>query len=141
MKLFPLISYLLLEHKITIDKSIKNFDDEKLKYLKLFIDFVCSNLKLEEECDVVLTNDRTNGMSTGGYSPSTNKIYILIKNRAFIDFSRTIAHELKHQEQRELGLLTPEAGKDGDKFENESNAFAGVMMREFSRKYPGIYDL
>lgn len=141
MKLFPLIKHLLLEHKLTIDKSVKDFSDEKLKYANIFIEFVCSYLKLEEECDVVLTNDRSNGISTGGYNPETNKTYILIKNRAPIDYFRTISHELKHQEQRELGQINQGSGFDGSPEENSAHAFAGLMMRKFSEKYPEIYNL
>lgn len=143
MKLLPLVQNLLLENKLTLDKSIPKgeFGEEKIQLTNKFIDFVCSQLKIKEDCDIILTWNRTNGMTTGGYNPSNNKIYILIKGRLCVDFYRSISHELKHQEQRELGLLTPESGKDGDKFENDANSFAGVIMRKFSKKYPQIYDL
>lgn len=143
MKLLPLVQHLLLENKLTLDKSVPSdsFGEEKLKYTKLFIDFVCSHLQVKEDCDIILTYDRTNGLTTGGYSPDTNKTYILIKNRAPIDFFRTISHELKHQEQRELGILDGKSGLDGSKHENAANSFAGIIMRKFSKKYPEIYDL
>ncbi len=142
MKLYPLIGHLLVEHKLSLDKSVKDFSEEKIKYLKLFIDFVCHQLELKEPCDVVLINDRKKyNITTAGYNPSNNKTYIWINGRHFIDICRSTSHELKHQEQRELGLLTPESGKDGDKFENDANSFAGIITRKFSKKYPEIYDL
>ena len=142
MKIYPLIEHLLVDHKLSLDKSIQDFSEEKIKYLKLFIDFVCHQLELKEPCDVILVNDREKyNINTGGYNPLNNKIYIYCKNRLLVDIDRTAAHELKHQEQRELGLLTPESGMDGDKFENEANAFAGLMNRKFNKKYPIVYEL
>ena len=142
MKLYPLIKHLLLEHKLSLDKSVQNFNKEKIKYLKLFIDFVCTTLELQDSCDIVLINDRKKyNITTAGYNPSNNKTYIWVNGRHFIDIIRSISHELKHQKQRELGILTPESGKDGDKFENEANSFSGTIIRKFQRKYPEIYDL
>lgn len=142
MKLYPLVKHLLVEHKVSLDKSVENFSNEKIKYLKIFIDFVCYQLELKEPCDVVLISDRKKyNITTAGYSPNDNKTYVWIDGRHFIDICRSISHELKHQEQRELGLLTPESGEDGDRFENQANSFAGIIMRKFSKEYPQIYDL
>ena len=142
MKLLPILEHLLLEHKVTLDDGVEDFSEEKLTLIKKFINFVCSNLEIKEECDVILVNDREKfGLTTAGYNPSNNKTYIWVLGRHILDICRSSAHELKHQEQRELGELTPEAGEDGDKFEDQANSFAGVMMRKFSRENPEIYDL
>jgi len=141
MKLLPILEQLLLEHKVTLDKSVEDFSNEKLTLIKNFINFVCSNLKIKENCEVTLTSDRSNGMTTAAYQPSTNKTYILVQGRHIVDICRSIAHELKHQEQRETGSLQPDSGEDGDKWENEANIFSGIMMRKFSRENPDIYDM
>lgn len=79
--------------------------------------------------------------SYGGYDPETKSIYVVAYKRTLADFTRSFLHEKKHSEQDSKGELTPGAGKDGDKFENEANAYAGKKMREIGRKYPEIFFL
>lgn len=79
--------------------------------------------------------------SFGGYNPQTETINIVISKRNLADVCRTISHELFHHYQKINNQLTPQAGKDGDKFENEANAFSGKTMREFGRENPEIYSM
>ena len=140
MKLLPLIEHLLLEHKVTLDKSVEDFSEEKLTLVKKFINFVCSNLEIREECNVILTWDRSGGITTAGYNPNNNETYIYVKGRLLADLMRSISHELKHQEQREMGLLNDKSGDTGSSEENAANSFAGVMMRKFQENNPEIYE-
>jgi len=47
----------------------------------------------------------------------------------------------KQLEDDRLDLANPaESGKDGSEIENEANSKAAVMMREFGRNNPEIYE-
>jgi hypothetical protein len=54
------------------------------------------------------------------------------------DILRTLAHELVHHMQNLNGDELN--GDDGSGIENEANAMAGVIMREFGRENPEIFE-
>ena len=45
-----------------------------------------------------------------------------------------------HQKQNELGLLEADSGETGSDIENEANACAGILMRNFGRVVENLYD-
>jgi hypothetical protein len=85
-------------------------------------------------------NDAREMKSYGRYIPETNEIFVVAANRALADILRTIAHELIHQKQKEEGRLKPNSGETGSDEENEANALAGVLMREFGKINPTIFE-
>jgi len=56
------------------------------------------------------------------------------------DILRTLAHELVHRKQEEDGRLTPTSGETGSPIEDEANAMAGVLLRNFGKINNGIYE-
>jgi hypothetical protein len=56
------------------------------------------------------------------------------------DILRTIAHEMVHHMQNQDGRLEPTSGEDGSPEENEAHSLAGVIMRQFGRNNPQIYE-
>ena len=52
---------------------------------------------------------------------------------------RTLAHELTHHKQREENRIKPDSGETGSDIENEANAQAGVLMRDFADQNPGLF--
>ena len=52
----------------------------------------------------------------------------------------TLAHEMVHQKQNELGLLEIDSGETGSDIENEANACAGIIMRNFGEVVGNLYD-
>jgi hypothetical protein len=63
-----------------------------------------------------------------------------MRNRNMADVLRTLAHELVHHKQNELGKLDPNSGKTGSDIENEANIKAGIIMRDFGRGREEIYE-
>ena len=55
------------------------------------------------------------------------------------DILRTIAHELVHRKQDELGLLNSDSGKTGSKHENQANSIAGILLRTFGKNNPEVF--
>jgi len=114
-----------------------------ISHINELVNYVCEDLQIERpEIKIInSTNYTQENHSFGGYQPGQNKIFLVIKDRNCSDVCRTLTHELKHAQQDQQGVLTPESGKDGSEHENECNSYAGKVMREFNRKYPEILTL
>jgi hypothetical protein len=79
--------------------------------------------------------------SFGGYMPGEQHINITVKNRHIMDVCRTLAHELVHYKQDLNNELEDEnAGATGSPQENEANARAAVIMRNWGRKHPELFN-
>ena len=77
--------------------------------------------------------------SFGYFDPNSNKIWIYCGNRNMGDILRTLAHELVHRKQDEDGRISYESGKTGSDIENEANAKAGILLRDFGKQHEEIY--
>jgi cytidyltransferase-like protein len=77
--------------------------------------------------------------SFGYFDPNSNKIWVYVGNRNMGDILRTLAHELVHRKQDEDGRISYESGKTGSDIENEANAKAGVLLRDFGKQHEEIY--
>mgnify|MGYP006266438019 FL=1 len=77
--------------------------------------------------------------SFGGYGGE--HINITVTNRHIMDVCRTLAHELVHFKQ-DLNheLDGPNPGATGSPQENEANAQAAVIMRNWGKKHPELFD-
>jgi hypothetical protein len=105
-----------------------------------FIKFARKALQLKEKVSVKLLTQRHEHMTAACYDPNTNEISIYTKGRAFPDVCRSLAHELVHQKQNELGVLEVDSGQTGSDIENEANACAGIIMRNFGELVENLYD-
>ncbi len=112
------------------------------KHLKSFLDFSKEHLKLNSIPSVKLDDQKPSMTSFGSYSPGSESIVVNTYKRHPADVLRTLAHELKHHKQKEEGLLDniSVAGETGSTFENEANAEAGVIMRNYGKRNPDIYE-
>lgn len=105
-----------------------------------FIKFCISELGIETSPKIKIGDDHAVAQEVramGYYSPVDNQIWVLRGDRVPADWYRTLAHELVHWRQRELGQEMD--GSDGSELENEANSKAGVLLREFGRREAGIY--
>ena len=92
-------------------------------------------IELESSEDVAKIN-----RSFGSYSPGASTIKVSTGGRHIADVLRTLGHELVHHAQNEQGVLNNESGETGSEHENEANAKAGVLLRNFGRSNPVIYE-
>jgi hypothetical protein len=125
-------------------KLNENISESKQKTIQNFVEFANKRLKLKETPKVTLIDgpEYANAKSSlGGYSPDTKEIYTVSHNRLTADICRTIAHELVHRKQDEMGLLksVEKDGADGSPIENQAHAVAGILMREYGRKNKQIF--
>jgi hypothetical protein len=108
-----------------------------------FIDFAVDALELKQIPKINFTDDEDlarNMHSLGAYNPKTDELLVVKGSRLTADILRTLAHELVHRKQDELGMLDPDSGKTGSPIENEANAAAGVLLRQFGQYRPEIFE-
>jgi hypothetical protein len=113
------------------------------KILLDFIRFAAKDLELDSLPKFDFVFDSAESMerrSFGGYQPGNEHITITVKNRHIMDVCRTLAHELVHYKQ-DLNneLEDDEAGSTGSPQENDANARAAVIMRNFGKAYPDMF--
>lgn len=140
-------SQILLEKYETLLLEKKHEKKKRDDLLNKFIKFAFDTLGLKNPPKIKFDEDELFGSknkSFGQFFPHENKIIIATSNRNLADIMRTLGHELVHSKQCEDGkidLLNPkESGRDGSTIENEANSKAAVLMREFGRSNPDIYE-
>jgi Zn-dependent peptidase ImmA (M78 family) len=117
--------------------------EKKAEIVNKFVGFVDGKLDFDDVPMVKLSFDETDAQknkSFGRYNPATNEIVVVAVNRNLADVLRTIAHELVHYKQNKMGKLNINSGKTGSTEENQANALAGILMREFGQLYPEIFE-
>ena len=101
-----------------------------------FVQYCCDFLELEQKPTIRLT-DEIFDETFGFFNSEDNSITVSYNRRHQMDVMRTIAHELTHYRQRLDGEELN--GEDGSDHENEANAFAGVMLRQWADKNPHLF--
>ena len=105
-------------------------------YERLGLKDVPSNIKLVRDNEFATTFK-----SFGGYDPHSDDIYVYVSNRSLPDILRTLAHELIHLKQRQSGYIGGvKDGETGSDVENEANAAAGILLRDFGKRNGHIYE-
>ena len=131
----------LLKEEIPAPEQKKS----KAQIIGEFIKFAKDRLSLNKfpfQIRLVKDNEfATTFKSYGGYDPNTDEIFVYVSNRSIPDILRTLAHELVHLKQREIGTVGGyEDGATGSDVENEANAAAGILLRDFGRRNGHIYE-
>ena len=111
--------------------------------VKDFVSYCAQELSIEQQPQLQLRRDPAwsqRNRSFGRFDPETNRLDVCIANRHVMDVLRTIAHELVHYHQQEQQDLPHGAGETGSKYENEANARAGEIMRNYGQAHPELFD-
>ena len=119
-------------------------NQNRLNTLKDFIGFCKAELNIQTLPKISLLNDKSfveQNRSFGEYNPQTKAIKVVALNRNLADICRSLAHELCHHIQNELDMIYNEAGDTGTDIENDANAMAGIIMRDFGKKNVNVYEL
>jgi hypothetical protein len=114
-----------------------------LEIIKEFVAFSQEYLELEKVPKIVIKKDPAwseRNKSFGSFDLETGVLTISAANRHPMDILRTLAHELVHRKQAEENDLPPEAGETGSPEENDANATAGIIMREFAQLHPDYFE-
>lgn len=109
--------------------------DELRSEITPFIDYVKTRLGLLSNPRIRMVqaiNHNGGQPSFATYSPRDNVITVVYKNRHIMDILRSIAHEMVHARQNEKHALGPHSGRTGSPQENQANAMAGAIMRDWA---------
>ena len=114
--------------------------DEEI--LKDFIDFCVKELKINSIPTVKLRRDPQWSVvhkTFGRYINDKKMLEVAWGQRHIMDVLRTVAHELTHRHQHEREAVPPSAGETGSEYENEANARAGILMRDYAQLHPEFF--
>jgi len=118
-------------------------DQQRISIYTDFLKYCYRELGIKQAPKIDFTTDKkfaTTNHSFGGYVPSQQSIIVYINNRNIADVLRTLAHELVHHSQNENGLINQESGETGSDIENEANSKAGILLRNYGKVNPIIYE-
>jgi predicted nucleotidyltransferase len=126
-----------------IDKTLSLVESvDKDSLFEKFMAYACNELQIQNpptfEVKYEYGEDQP---SFGAYVPSQHHISVNPSNRNIVDVLRTLAHELVHAKQNEMGILQPDSGETGSEHENDANAIAGILMRDYGKQNPNIYNI
>jgi hypothetical protein len=119
-------------------------DQRRLDIIKHFVGFVKKELNIQSLPSIKLISDKSwveTYRSFGEYNPQENYVKVFYPGRNIADVCRSLVHELIHHRQGELGMLSPDSGQTGSEIENEANALAGIIMRDYGKLNLSVYDL
>jgi hypothetical protein len=105
-----------------------------------FIQHVTTELGIDPVPEIHLHTDPAwseHNQSFGRYDPELHTLNVSMPNRHVMDVLRTVAHELVHCSQNQQhGQLPDDAGETGSRWENDANARAGIIMRDWANSHP-----
>lgn len=119
-------------------------NQKKLDTVKHFIAYVKKELNIQSLPHISFIADKSfvsDYRSFGEYNPGKNTIRVFYPGRNLADVCRSLAHELVHHRQNELDMIYNEAGETGSEIENEANALAGILMRDYGKLNLSVYDI
>lgn len=118
--------------------------EKKIDIIEDFIKYASDYLKLGNNIpQITLSVDEKEAElmhSFGRFNPEIKDIRVVIVNRNLADVLRTLAHELVHHKQFLDGKLTKNSNETGSPDENEANAIAGILLRNYGKDNPIIFE-
>ena len=123
--------------KLFIDEDL-DFDIDKVSLIGEFCLYCADMLPIQNGFNVHVVSDRdsNNIATTAVYEVGNNTCKIYGKNRALVDICRSIAHEMTHMMQEEMGLITGKVRDAGGFHEDQANARAGELLKLFAKSLP-----
>lgn len=107
-----------------------------------FAKFVRKELGIKHAPTIIITDNKKGIKTTANYDygKSDKPMKIYSKNRMLVDIMRSLAHELVHHQQWELGKLKVKPPDIGGPIEDEANSVAGQLIKKFAKIDSTIYD-
>jgi len=123
--------------KLYVDEGLQ-YNPEQMKLAGEFILFCADSLPIEGEFEVHLVNSRDpHGITTTAlYEVGNNCCKVYCKNRALADVLRSVAHEMTHMMQDQIGILNGPIRDAGGFHEDQANSKAGELIKLFAKSKP-----
>jgi Zn-dependent peptidase ImmA (M78 family) len=118
--------------------NLKQFlTESKKSQVNDFLQYAKEYLKLSGTPKIIVIDDpkfSVDNKTFGMYELDNDVIRVQVAQRHPMDVMRTLAHELVHYKQKCDGKEMN--GNDGSEIENEANAVAAVLLRQYSQRIP-----
>lgn len=124
-------------------KLFEMSSSEKIQALKDFARWAIKRIEISKPPRITFGHDVSQAKSkhTFGSTNSQGQIWVHVGNRNPADIMRTLCHELIHHKQFEKGVAYDNMDEDQRQYiEDEANAFAGRLMREYGQDHEEIYE-
>ncbi len=124
--------------KMYVDDGL-DYSPEQMRLAGEFIIFCADSLPIEGDFEVHLVNSREpHGITTTAlYEVGNNCCKVYCKKRALADVLRSVAHEMTHMMQDQIGILKGPIRDAGGFHEDQANAKAGELIKLFAKSAPG----
>lgn len=119
-------------------KSDLDLDSE----VKKFAEWAGKRLHVQSLPEIELsqdTEDAQDNHHTGSHVEGSGTIWVYAKNRNLVDILRTVAHELTHVRQGELGMIKPGDSYPGSPIELLADMVAGKIIKIYGEKNHHIF--
>lgn len=116
---------------------------DKIKKIHQCYEWALGRLGISGTPKLRLSNDKSKVEShrTFGSTTSGGDIWVHVGNRNSADVMRTLIHELAHFKQFEDGYASDDMDEQTrQQIEDEANAVAGRLMREYGQQHVDIYE-
>lgn len=116
---------------------------DKIKIAKEFTKWVKRTLKISGVPQIKFSSDKNKvrGKRTFGTTLPNGEIWVYVGERNTADMLRTLCHELVHLKQFQIGTASEDMDEDQRlAIEDEANAIAGRLMREYGKGHVEIYE-
>ena len=123
--------------KLYIDKNL-NLNEDKINLASQFCLFCADHLRIDSPFEVYMVSEREpHSISTTAlYEIGNNICRVYCKNRQLSDCLRSIAHEMTHMMQDQMGLIKGQIRDAGGFHEDQANAKAGEILKLFAKSRP-----
>lgn len=125
-----------------IETDDEEFLDNKLDGVENFSKFATDKLKIKSPFSIKLTADRNNNniKTLAHFNNADSNCCVYSRGRNLADILRSIAHELVHKSQFENDKIKGPVQDIGGPIEDEANAVAGQLVKEFGYDNPEIFE-
>jgi len=137
-----------MKHVVVLNQSENLWDDQDRVLILGFVEYCFKELHLTSPVTIKLEKDTTSNFDIGVklnlrlafVNLEDRLVIIYTKNRGLLDILRSIAHELIHLQQLDMGQLTtstaidfylPSPDSPGFEFEYEAYGLSGIMVRNY----------
>ena len=123
--------------KLYIDKKL-GLDENKINLASEFCVFCGDHLNITGPYKIFMVAERQphSISTTAVYEMGNNTCKVYCKDRSLADCLRSIAHEMTHMMQDQLGLLKGKIRDAGGFHEDQANAKAGEILKLFAKSKP-----
>ena len=137
-----------MKHTLVLNENENKWTHNDIVMIKAFLEFLLTQLHIKKpvliKLEPINEDDRNIGVNVNlklAFVDLSERLIIIYCNgRGLLDILRSIAHEMIHVQQKDLGLLPPDISiplylpndtVPGYEFEYEAYGLSGMLVRNF----------